>query len=448
MTTFNVSSATELKAALSGAVGGDRIVLADGNYGKVYVTNRAFASAVTIEAATPGTGAHLDGLFVAGTKNLNVVGLDIGRALNAGEPTYTQLSSISNSTNIKLSGVTIHGSLDGNPGNDGAGLTVTGVTGFSVSGSHFEELYRGIVLQKSTNSAIHDNEITMMRSDGIISVANDGLSIEGNHIGEFRPAIGDHADAIQFWNTGQTRGQSNITIKDNVIYQSFTSDVAGTGMQGIFISDPLTYGYKNVLIQNNLLYCNDLYNGIFLNGASGAQIIDNTVVSKANDGKNFWINLMNSDHVSLVHNISDKIIVASNVTDFTQDGNVNLTTDAAARALLNLTNPTGVGDLITADSGYQLPTSAPMAPVSSALGNAIGSMLSGSSVSHAVAGDLTVHNPATATGLPVLDTGAAKAALVSAQPVVEDTHFAAMPHFAPSPAPSSHWYFEHYIALP
>lgn len=444
MTTFNVSSATELKAALSGAVGGDRIVLADGNYGKVYVTNRAFASAVTIEAATPGTGAHLDGLFVAGTKNLNVVGLDIGRALNAGEPTYTQLSSISNSTNIKLSGVTIHGSLDGNPGNDGAGLTVTGVTGFSVSGSHFEELYRGIVLQKSTNSAIQDNEITMMRSDGIISVANDGLSIEGNHIGEFRPAIGDHADAIQFWNTGQTRGQSNITIKDNVIYQSFTSDVAGTGMQGIFISDPLTYGYKNVLIQNNLLYCNDLYNGIFLNGASGAQIIDNTVVSKANDGKNFWINLMNSDHVSLVHNISDKIIVASNVTDFTQDGNINLFVDKAARTLLpNLASPTGVEDLITANVGYHPPASTATAPVSGAVGSSLSP-----SLSYATSADTKAHDLAI-SALRSLDAGTAKSAMVSAQPVAPETHHDVQPHFAPSPAPMmAHLFLDHYVALP
>ena len=443
MTTFNVSSATELKAALSGAVGGDRIVLADGDYGKVYVTNRAYASAVTIEAATPGTGAHLDGLFVAGTKNLNVVGLDIGRALNAGEPTYTQLSSISNSTNIKLSGVTIHGSLDGNPGNDGAGLTVTGVTGFSVSGSHFEELYRGIVLQKSTNSAIHDNEITMMRSDGIISVANDGLSIEGNHIGEFRPAIGDHADAIQFWNTGQTRGQSNITIKDNVIYQSFTSDVAGTGMQGIFISDPLTYGYKNVLIQNNLLYCNDLYNGIFLNGASGAQIIDNTVVSKSTDSKNFWIRLMNSDHVSLTHNVTDNIIT-SGLTNFTQDGNINFTTNKAARSLLpHLASPTGVEDLITAGVGYHPPASTATAPVSGAVGSSLSP-----SLSYATSADTKAHDLAI-SALRSLDTGTAKAAMIGAQPVAPETHHDVLPHFAPSPAPMmGHLFLDHYVALP
>jgi Ca2+-binding RTX toxin-like protein len=359
MTIFNVSNGTELQSALSSAVGGDRIVLADANYGKVYITNRAYSSTVSIEAANPGSSAHLDGLFVSGSKNLNIVGLDIGRALNAGEPTYTQLSSVSNSTNIKLDGVHVHGSVDGNPANDGVGLTVTNVAGFSISDSRFEDLYRGIVLQKSSNATIQNNEITMIRSDGIISTANDGLAILGNHIGEFRPNLGDHADAIQFWNTGQTKGQTNITIKDNVIFQTYFSGVEGTGIQGIFMSDPLTYGYKNVLIENNVLYSNDAYNGIYVNGATGVQVLDNTVLSKSSDSKTFWIKLQDSSHVALQDNVTDKIIT-QNVADFTQSGNVNFATDPAARSMFpHLASPTCVEDLVTTDVGYQLPAATP-----------------------------------------------------------------------------------------
>jgi Ca2+-binding RTX toxin-like protein len=359
MSTFNVSNATELKSAIANAVGGDRIVLADGDYGNVNIFSRNFASTVTIEAAMPGTGAHLDGLFVAGSQNLNFVGLDIGRALNAGEPTYTQLSWIKSSSNITLDGVHIHGSLDGNPANDGVGLTVTSVTGFEVTNSKFEDLYRGLVLQKSSNATIRDNEITMIRSDGIISAANDDLLIQGNHIGEFRPNAGDHADAIQFWNTGQTKGQSNITIKDNEIFQTYFGGKEGTGIQGIFMSDPLTYGYQNVRIENNALYSNDAYNGIYVNGATDVQLIGNTVVSKSTDSKLFWIKLQDSSHIALHDNVTDRVIT-QNVTDFTQGGTIDFTTDPAARAKFpNLASPTGIEDLVLDGVGYRLPAASP-----------------------------------------------------------------------------------------
>jgi hypothetical protein len=455
MATFNVSNATELKSAIASAVGGDRIVLADANYGKVYITNRAYSSTVSIEAANPGSSAHLDGLIVSGSKNLNIVGLDIGRALNAGEPTYTQLSSVSNSTNIKLDGVHVHGSVDGNPANDGVGLTVTNVAGFSISDSRFEDLYRGIVLQKSSNATIQNNEITMIRSDGIISTANDGLAILGNHIGEFRPNLGDHADAIQFWNTGQTKGQTNITIKDNVIFQTYFSGVEGTGIQGIFMSDPLTYGYKNVLIENNVLYSNDAYNGIYVNGATGVQVLDNTVLSKSSDSKTFWIKLQDSSHVALIDNVTDNIIT-QNLTGYFQSGNTNFAVNPAARAELgNLLDPTSVLDLIAPSTGYQLPTTMPTSPVSGAVGSSIGSMLGrvgNASVGHTAAVQDTAasHSLPSLSTSPTLDLTAVKSSIVSARPLVEDTHVAAAPEFGHgSPFhPVSHVFMDHFIAIP
>ena len=454
MTTFNVSNATELTSAIASAAGGDRIVLADGNYGAVSIFNRTYASTLTIEAANPGSGAHLDGLFVANAKNISFVGLDVGRALNAGEPTYTQLSWIKTSSDIKLNGMAFHGSQDGNPSNDGVGLTVTSASGLNISNSRFEDLYRGLVLQNSTNTTIKDNSVTLIRSDGIISIANDGLSIEGNHIGDFRQVLGDHSDAIQFWTTGQTKGQTNITIKDNVIFQTYFSGIDQTGTQGIFMSDPLSYGYKNVLIQNNVLYSNDAYNGIYLNGVTGAQVLDNTVLSKSTDVKSFWINVQNSTDVALQHNITDNIITA-NVTGLFQNGNVNFNVDPTARAQVpNLVNPASEHDLIAAGVGYHLPISAPPSPVSSAVGNAIGSMLAkagGTSLGHAVVTETATvpHNVLSPSTSPTLDLSGLKSAVVSvhpmAQPQVETVH-AFLPstagHFLP------HMLFDHFVALP
>ncbi|MBA2918557.1 hypothetical protein GON01_06160, partial [Sphingomonas sp. MAH-20] len=79
MTIFNVASSAELSAALASAAGGDRIVVADGSYGRVSIANRSFDSTVTITAANPGAGAHFDGLTITGSKNVSLVGLDLGR---------------------------------------------------------------------------------------------------------------------------------------------------------------------------------------------------------------------------------------------------------------------------------------------------------------------------------------------------------------------------------
>jgi hypothetical protein len=42
MSIYNVTNATQLQSALSKAVGGDRIVLAAGNYGNVNINNRNY----------------------------------------------------------------------------------------------------------------------------------------------------------------------------------------------------------------------------------------------------------------------------------------------------------------------------------------------------------------------------------------------------------------------
>jgi hypothetical protein len=434
-------------------VGGDRIVVADGSYGRLSISNRNYDAAVTIVAANPGTGAHFDGLSISGSSNLTLVGFDVGRALNAGEPNYTQLNTVANSTNVKLSQMTIHGSVDGDPTNDGMGLMVRTSSGFSIADSTLTDLYRGIVVQGSTNTTIQDNAITRMQSDGIISIANDGLSIQGNQISDFRPVLGDHADAIQFWNTGQTRGQSNITIKDNVMFQSYFSGVESTGVQGIFISDPLSYGYKNILIQNNVLYTNDAYHGIFVNGATGVQVLGNTVVSDPNDAKMFWIDVLDSTDVAIQNNVTDRIIT-SNLTNFFQDGNTDFLVNPSARAgLPNLANPGSFHDLITAGVGYQTPIAPPASPVSSAVGTAIGDMLAragGSSAGHSVVGESSTLLHDASSSSSTIDLSALKSVVASFEPAVV-ANAAATHDFAPQVTVRdmmAHLFVDHFVALP
>ena len=452
MTTYSVSNATQLQTALSSAVGGDKIVLASGNYGNVVINNRNYASAVTIEAAS-STGTHFDGLNLQNSKNLTLANIDIGRGLGAAEPTYTALNLIKNATNIKLTGVNIHGSLDGNPLNDGLGLQLTNVTGLNISNSKFSELFRGVAVQQSANVTFQSNEFTMIRSDGAVVAAVDGVVFDKNSFTDFRPSatLGDHADAIQFWNTGQTRGSSNITITDNVVMPGYFSGVSGSGVQGFFISDPLTYGYKNVLIQNNLIYSNGAYHGINVNGGTGVQIIGNTVVSSPNDTMRLWIRTGDSSNVTIKDNVTDDILL-QNSTSVYQSHNTNFAVTPGDRALLtDLLAPDSPSDLIVANTGFQTPLAPTKAPVSDAVGRSIGNMLAKAGGTAALKFAVVDSHDSGDTSA-TLDLSGLKSAMVSAQPLVESK----VPAFADVSQPAAavhvvgtlHHFYDHFVALP
>lgn len=401
MTVYSVSNASELQAAMASVIGGDRVVLASGDYGNLQIINKNYASNVTIEAAAGASPAHLDGLFVQNVTNLTVKGLDLGRALNPGEPDYTQLNYIRNSSNIKLDGITVHGSYDNEPANDGFGIVVTGVTNIQVVNSHFEELYRGMNFRQCENVFVEGNDIVRMRSDGFVVSATDNITFDGNHFSEFMPQLPDHADFIQFWNIGETRGSNNITIKNNEMMQEYFSGVSQTGVQGIWISDPEEYGYKNVLIQNNILWSNDAYNGISVIGGDGVQILGNTVVSKATDVEQFWIRMEYTNNLVIEGNVTDNIIT-KNVTNYFQHNNINFGVEPGLRGLIgNLETPASASELLVDGVGYHAFVTPAPGAVSSAMSSGLKDLLSaasGTSLSHAPEAE-------------------AKAALVDMQPV-------------------------------
>jgi hypothetical protein len=356
MTIFSVTNATQLQTALGTAIGGDTIVLASGNYGNVSIYNRNYASTVTIQTGNWTNRAHLDGLFVSNSKNITFKGLDLGRTLNAGEtPEQTQLNWVRDSSNIRLNAVQIHGSRDDDPTNDGVGMVVTRVSGFRVDYSNFSELFRGIYVQQSSNSTILSNAFETIRSDGVVAAANNGMLIDGNSMTDFRPVLGDHADGIQFWNTSQTVGSSNVTIRNNVIAPGQFSGVEGEGVQGIFVWDPGTLGYKNFVIQNNLVYSHGAWNGISVNGVAGAQIVGNTLLSQSGDNKNLWVRAENSSSVTIRGNLVEDVLL-KNVTGLIDSGNIDLSNTPALRSLIpNLDAPEMLGQLITPGYGFQLP---------------------------------------------------------------------------------------------
>jgi nitrous oxidase accessory protein NosD len=353
MAVYNVTNAAGLQSALSLAIGGDRIVLAPGNYGSVSIQGRHYATPVTLQTSTLADRAHLDGISISNSSNLTISGLDLGRALNEGEVAKsTHLNSVRHSTNIRFTGVQIHGSRDGDPSNDGSGLLVSDTSGFRIDGSKLSDLFRGINVQRSSNTMVLSNAFDTIRSDGMTVASANSILIDRNSFTNFKPIAGDHSDAIQFWNTGQTVGSSNVTIRSNVIAPGSDDYVT----QGIWISDPGTLGYKNVKILNNLVYSHGAYHGISVYGAAGLQVANNTVLSQSNDSKKLWIQLNNSSSVSLTGNVSD-LITLNNVSNLTQSNNKNLQAEPGFRTILSDVNtPDTLMDLIVPGVGFQAPT--------------------------------------------------------------------------------------------
>lgn len=353
-----ISNRDQLVAALANASGGETFVLAAGDYGRLNLNGRQYDSTVTIRSADPSTMAKFNSLNIYNTANLAFKSVDIGRPLAAGEGEWTQMGYITGSRNIGFDGVRIHGSLDGNPGNDGWGLLVDSTQGLSIANSDFTELARAFVIERSSDIRIANNAIHHIRSDGGDFAAVDRVTIENNRYWAFAPNGTDHPDAIQFWTNGQARGSSNVIIRGNQIFQG-----AGTGTQGIFIRDENgSMPHRNVVIENNIIYSRDQWEGISVDGAVGLRILNNTVVSPTGDAKTLWIRVDSAQDVTIARNVADNLLLGA-VSNLQQSDNVIFKTDPGKLGLMpniNAGAAAAVADLVMPNYGYQPGESVPV----------------------------------------------------------------------------------------
>jgi hypothetical protein len=312
-----------------------------------------------------------------GVQNLSVQLVDIGHALGPDEPLFSKMATVHDSTRVEFKGVHFHGSVDGNPANDGWGLLASNNTNLSVIDSKFHELRVGLNVEKSTGLKVSGSMFHDLSLDGIQVAGTSNVAIDRNYFDRFFAAAGDHPDAIQFFNTNMPTGSNNITVSNNVLLQT-----AGSGPQGIFISDPSSFGFSNILIRNNLLYGNDLWNGITVNGGKSVAILDNTVVSRNDDAKSFWIRLQDTDNVLVQNNAVDDVKVISGVTKLALIDNINFrVTPSATLKYSDLLNPSSSQDLIIPDAGYSIPVPATLSPAASAAGASLSGLLGASTQS-------------------------------------------------------------------
>lgn len=319
MATYNVSNASELAAALASAQGGDRILLAGGSYGDLSLKNRAFGSEVEIVSADPNNPAEFRTVTLNTVSNLTFRSVEIGYTLAPGEPTFAKMVNVTKGSYLTFDDVHVRGSLDGNPVNDGNGISILDSDHIRVVNSEFQQLNRAAMFGNSTHVEVRNNNFHDLRSDGADFAEVQNVVIDGNRFTNFFPEGTAHPDAIQFWTRGTTKASTDIVISNNVILQG-----DGRGTQGIFLSDKDgLLPFERVTITNNLVYVNDGYNGLHVFSGKSVVVQNNTVVSERGDKETIYIRMEQVDGLVLKDNVSDTIINDRNTNVYLID-NVRL----------------------------------------------------------------------------------------------------------------------------
>lgn len=258
MATIKVSNQTQLLSALKTATGGDTILLADGNYGEVTLKSK-FASTVTIQAEHP-QGADFTKISLSGASNLAFDGLDLLQSFNA-----------TSSSNISLTNSTSNSMLNFREVN---GLVVDKV---SATGGQYGILLNSVQNFTVTNSTFGNVSEDVMRITGN---SYNGV-IENNVLADTVATAPTHPDLLQmFGANGYT--PHDIAIRGNLFYDDPTTGEVSA--QGIFMAGPQGAGYKNMLIEDNLINVSSP-NSIYVHGGETNVLIrSNTLMPNSKDG--------------------------------------------------------------------------------------------------------------------------------------------------------------------
>ncbi|WP_212751919.1 right-handed parallel beta-helix repeat-containing protein [Roseovarius arcticus] len=283
---INVSNATELKTALAAATGGETVILAAGDYGKLSISGTQFASNVTLKSADANGMASFSEAYLKNSSNITFDTIKFDYSYSSGEAYYASKFSVENSTNISFNDSLFDGDAANGTGTaadglgTGKGLVVKGSTNVDVVNSEFHSFWTGLSINTSSNIHISGNNIHNIRSDGMKLGSSQTVLVEKNYIHDFNgdDTLSDHRDMIQIQRSSGT-GVSDLTIRDNV-FDMGSGDWTQTiwaGRDKGNANDPTNW-HQNVLIENNVIY-NAHTHGISLNLTDGLTIRDNSLIA-------------------------------------------------------------------------------------------------------------------------------------------------------------------------
>lgn len=313
---ITVSSAKALQSAVRSAEAGDTILLKSGLYGALRLDD---LEGVTIAAAS-GARPVFTALKVNKGEGLRLEGLEIDLSRGG---TFAVLRS----QEIDLVGLNVHGSLDGNPRNDGGGLMIRSSSDVRVVDSEFSQLKWGLGHLDVKGLVVRDNEFHDLRVDGVRGGGSSNLVISGNQFRDFHPSGRDHPDAIQLWTTNTKAPARDILIENNYFLRG-----DGAAVQGIFLRDQVgDLPYEQVVIRGNLV-AGGAYNGIVVNGGRSVAVEDN-IVQGFVDMKS-WIRFIDVKDGTISDNATN-LVLLQNTRDVVETGTeiLLLAADRGAAAL-------------------------------------------------------------------------------------------------------------------
>ena len=276
---ITVANASELKSALAAATGGDAVLLAAGDYGKLDLKGSQYASNVTIKSADQGSMASFSEAYLDHTSNITFDSIKFDYNYTAGDRSFASKFRVENSSDITFTGSVFEGDTANGAGT-GKALVVRGSTNVDVIDTEFHTWWKAMGFTTSDNINILGNDVHTIRSDGINLGRVQNVLLEHNYIHDFGGLAGskDHRDMIQIQRSSGD-GSSNITIRDNVMDMG-----AGDYTQGIWAggdkansSDPTNW-HTNIVVEGNVMY-NAHTNGIAIHMTDGLVIKENTLLA-------------------------------------------------------------------------------------------------------------------------------------------------------------------------
>ena len=291
MQTVVVSTAEELSeayASLSASGGGTILVSSDAEPFPLEI-NGGGDDPVTIRSEDPEDPVHISRLSLMGVENVTVSDFYVfsdGLALDPDRKSYHDDLNIYNSTNIEVSDIVFKGDAEGfmDPSDPDVvwGVTLGDIkdsTGVTFTDNTASNYWMGLGVFNSYDTVVSGNEFTALQADGIRMMGVDGIEISGNYLHDFLGSLNkyNHDDMIQLFSTGADFVSRDITITGNILDAS-----GGAGSQTMFLGNERDkaepdHVYENIVITDNLIY-NGSRNGIFLAGADGVQIENNTLL--------------------------------------------------------------------------------------------------------------------------------------------------------------------------
>ncbi|NOE28417.1 right-handed parallel beta-helix repeat-containing protein [Ruegeria sp. HKCCD6157] len=327
-TTITVTSAAELNQALSQATGGETILLAAGDYGKLSLNGTQFSSNVTIKSADPSAIASFSAVNLNQASNITFDTILFDYNASSGDPEYLSVFGVYNSSNVTFNNSVFSGDISSGTGS-GTGLSIRDSGNIDITNTEFKNWWKAVITANTDGVDIIGNDIHSIRSDGLVFDNVDNFRVEQNYIHDFGglAGSGDHRDMIQIQRANGS-GSDNIIIRDNVfdMGQGDFTQTIWAGGDGKDTSDP-NVQHKNVLIEGNVIYNGHLH-GISLYGVDGLTIRKNTVlhVDEKTLTGSIEVPVINvssdSQNVTITQNITSQILGHNGQAGWTVADNV------------------------------------------------------------------------------------------------------------------------------